>query len=450
MRMLTPTEKKNTIALFAALLWATSMAGQTPQTPTVPKPIARAASVRPPSQVDSVIQMVKAGLSEGLIVKSLQKQNKPANLTAADMVKLKNAGVSENIIGVMMDPASAPSSAAPVPAPEAAPANPPPSEPVVSAPPVPQGPPSAAVLKAQKKRVTVDEFDYSAVMTSIQAIFGTQQNIGKGIRAMLTTRLGQQGKLVIVERAKIKNVMNEQDLDNSNRVKKGTGSRTGIISGSDALLTGDVVIFGRDDKHTKIRGGGITGSVLGGIMNAKGSDKAVVAIDYRLVDGETSEIIATGEARGESERKSSTVGGFGGAWGKGFGGAEIDMTSSNFAQTIIGEATQDCVNKLADILNTQTENMKRNVREVEAMVADVAGNTLVINAGTADGVTSGDVFEVMRIVRDVKDPSTQEVLDRITEKTGEMTITTVKEKVATGVYSGAAVKKGFLVRKKIG
>ena len=445
--MVIPIRNTKVSVPLLASLCAMLLAAQTPQPPPVPKAVTRAASVRPPSQVDNVIAMTKAKLSEGLIIKTLQKQNKPVNLTPAEMVKLTNAGVSETVIGVMMDPAGAPAAAA---APVAAPAESiPPPPPVVSAPPPPPGPPTQAMINAQKKRVTIDEFDYSAVMTGVQAIFGTQQNIGKGIRAMLTTRLGQQGKLVIVERAKIQNVLKEQDFDNSNRVKKGSGARTGIISGSDALLTGDIVIFGRDDKHTNIRGGGITGSVIGGIMNAKSKNKAVVAIDYRLVDGETSEIVATGEARGESERSSNSIGGFGGAWGKGIGGAEIDMTSSNFGQTIIGEATQDCVNKLADILNQQTEHMKRNVREVEALVADVAGNTLVITAGTADGVASGDVFEVLQIVRDVKDPSTQEVLDRITNKVGEMTVTTVKEKVATGTYSGSAVKKGFLVRKKI-
>jgi len=41
----------------------------------------------------------------------------------------------------------------------------------------------------------------------------------------------------------------------------------------------------------------------------------------------------------------------------------VDMTSSNFAQTIIGEATQDCVNKLADILKEQSASMKKTASE---------------------------------------------------------------------------------------
>jgi hypothetical protein len=41
------------------------------------------------------------------------------------------------------------------------------------------------------------------------------------------------------------------------------------------------------------------------------------------------------------------------------------------------------------------------------------------------------------------------VLDRITNKVGEMTITSVRDKIATGTYSGAPAKVGYLARKKI-
>ena len=441
------------VSLASLSLFAIVGLAQTPPA-AAPKPApAKPAAAKPaaaPSQVDSVIQSVKAGLSENLIIKTLQRENKPANLTTADLVKLKNAGVSENIISVMLDPASAPA-----PAPAAAPAAasappPPPPEPApvaVSAP--PPGPPTAAQLQAQKKRVIVDEFDYSTVKTQVQAVFNTQQDIGKGIRAMLIKRIADANNMVVVERAKIQNIMKEQDFNASNRVKQGSGARVGNISGADAMLSGDIVVFGRDDKKRSVKGGGLFGSVIGGIAASKNEDKAVVVIDYRLIDAETSEVIATGEAKGESVRKGNALGAIGGALGKGVAGVQVDMTSSNFAETIIGEATQDCVNKLADILKEQSANMKKTVRAVETSVADVSGNTLVIAAGGNDGVNVGEIFEIHQVVREVKDPTTKEVLDRITNKVGEMTITSVRDKIATGTYVGAPAKVGYLARKKI-
>jgi len=443
------------LAVALTLLVALAL-GQTAAPKAAPKATpAKATATKAPSAVDSVIESVKAGLSESLIIRTLQRENKPANLAPADLVKLKNAGVSEKIIEVMLDPAAAPAAAAaapasaPAPAPvvAAAPAPAPAPEPapVAAAAPAPAGP----TAQADKKRVIVDEFDYSAVMTSVQAVFGTQQNIGKGIRAMLVTRLAQANKVVIVERAKMDNLIKEQDFNTSNRVKQGSGARVGQISGADALLSGDIVIFGRDDKKKSVKGGGIIGGAFGAIASSKNEDKAVVAIDYRLIDAETSEIIATGEARGESVRKGNALGAIGGAIGKGAAGVQIDMTSSNFAQTIIGEATQDAVNKIAEILLTQTVTMKKTVRPVEGRVADVSGKVLTLNVGSNDGVSAGDVFEVLRIVREVKDPVTKETLDVVTEKTGEMTITSVREKIATGNYTGSAAQNGFMARKKI-
>src|SRR5260370_1218920 len=125
------------------------------------------------------------------------------------------------------------------------------------------------------------------------------------------------------------------------------------------------------------------------------------------------------------------------------------MTSSNFAQTIIGEATMDCVNKLAEIINKQVPAMPKKAVDVEAYVADVAGSTVVISAGTNDGVNVGDSFEVLKVLREVKDPVTKEVLDRITEKVGDLRINAVRDKVSTGAYSGQPAQVGYVVRKKL-
>jgi curli biogenesis system outer membrane secretion channel CsgG len=427
--------------------------GQTAPQPAKPAP-AKPAAPKAASPVDQVIDLVNAGMSESLIIKSLQAQNKPAVLAPADLVRLQKAGVSENIINVMMDP-----KAAPAPAAAAAAAPPPPLPPQAAPPPPPPAPAPVATgrpvgdpgpaTQAQKKRVIVDPFDYSTVKSEVQAVFNTQQDIGKGIQAMLVKRLAEQGKVVIVERAKIKEIEAEQDRNAGNRVKQGTGARIGRISAADAILAGDIVVFGRDDKKKQVKGGGIIGGVIGGVANMNKEDKAVIVIDYKLIDAETSEIIATGEAKGESKRKSSGFGGLAGALGKGVAGVQIDMTSSNFAETIIGEATMDCVNQLADIMNKQASDMRKTVREVETTVADVAGSTLVIAAGANDGVNVGEVFEIHEVVREVKDPVTKEVLDRITNKVGEMTVTSVRDKISTGSYVGSPAKIGFLARKKV-
>jgi curli biogenesis system outer membrane secretion channel CsgG len=308
----------------------------------------------------------------------------------------------------------------------------------------------AAIAPAQKKAMTIDDFDYSAVMSSVQAIFGTQMNIGQGIQAMLVKRVAEGGKFTIVERKKIGAVMKEQDFSASNRVKQGTGARIGQIRGADLTLAGDIVVFGRDDRKTSAGvGAGVFGAGGGAIGGSKGEFKAVVVLDYRIIDEETSEIVGSGEARGESKRTSKSFGAALFAGGVGVGGG-FNMTSSNFGETIIGEATMDAVNQLAANINSADLTGGAGGRELDldAKVADVSGASITINAGTAAGLRVGQTFTVYHKGKEIKDPSTGEVLDVQTTPLGTLTITLVRDKISVGTYAGGgAPVVGDIVRK---
>jgi curli biogenesis system outer membrane secretion channel CsgG len=295
--------------------------------------------------------------------------------------------------------------------------------------------PTTATSRPQKKRVVVYTFD-----------FKPNQQVGEAIRSMLQSRLTQQAQVVVVERAQIDAIEAELKRNADGMVQAGTGAQIGRISGVDAVLAGDVIIFGRDDKkHTG--GAQVATSVCGacsGFTRTKTEEKAVVAINYRFIDAETSEVVATGEARGESKRTSKS-------WGAGVNGSAggADVTKSNFAETLVGEATMDCVNKLAALFTQQVQGMQRKRHELEAYVADISDNSMVITAGVNDGVVAGDVFEICKIDRVVRDPNTKEVLDRVVTKVGECTINSVRERVATGIYVGSQAEDGFVARKKL-
>ncbi|MBV8847115.1 MAG: hypothetical protein JO307_30265, partial [Bryobacterales bacterium] len=246
------------------------IAAQTPAQTTAPKtPVA--AKPAAPSRVDEVIQLVKGGMSEPRVIRTLQNENKPINLTTADLLKLQKAGVSENIINVMENPsagaappvaasASAPSSKAPAAVAETG-----------SACPLPAAVSSAPGSK--KRRLAVEAFDYSAVQTQVTAMFNNNVNIGQGIRAMLTERMGESKSVVLLEREKLKVIMAEQDFGATNRVKQGKQAKIGQITGADAWLLGDIVIFGRDDTRKKNGAAGAIRSVpLVGPLGGKIAD----------------------------------------------------------------------------------------------------------------------------------------------------------------------------------
>lgn len=302
----------------------------------------------------------------------------------------------------------------------------------------------AGSAQAQSKRsVSVQDFEYSAVRTAVQAIFGTQLDIGKGINALMVNRLAKQGTFRVVERPNVGTVLKEQDFGASGRVKRGTQARLGEIRGADYTLMGDIVVFGRDDRNRGGFGGGGTaaGGGFGGVGRSEG--KAVVVLAYRLVDNETSEIVAAGEARGESKRTSTR--GVAGFWGGGAVGAGgFDFSAANFAETIIGEATIEACDKLAADLSSRSGQaaQAKNI-EIEALVAAVEGGQVYLNAGSASGVQAGDTFAIQRVLKEVRDPATKEVLDVVVETIATVKITQVREKVAIGTLEGgASVKVG--------
>ena len=299
----------------------------------------------------------------------------------------------------------------------------------------------------QKRSVSIEDFEFATVMTDVQAIFGTQMNIGKGISGLMAKRIAQGNKFTVVERNKVSSILKEQDFGASGRVKKGTNARIGQIRGADFTIMGDIVTFGRDDQRR--RGGvGVIVPGAGGVAGGSKSEfKAVVTLSFRMIDNETSEVVMAGEARGESRRMSK--GGFAGLLIGGVGvGGFADMTSSNFGETIIGEAVIDACDKLSAQVGEQAGQISTTRQiDIEGRVADVNGSTVYINVGSSSGVAVGDKFSVSRIIREVKDPATKEVLDVVTEPIGSLMITSVREKIAIGTISGGTAKAGDRVEK---
>jgi hypothetical protein len=139
----------------------------------------------------------------------------------------------------------------------------------------------------------------------------------------------------------------------------------------------------------------------------------------------------------------------GGLYGGRGGAVQVDMTSSNFLETVIGEATLDCVNKLAAIANANENRIARRDREIEARIAEVDGPKVYLAAGSNDGIQNCDRLQVSRIIKEIKDPSTGEVLDLQTETVGELMVVEVREKISIAYFNGtSAPQVGYVARKR--
>ena len=300
-----------------------------------------------------------------------------------------------------------------------------------------------AAQAQEKKRVAVMNFDYATVRSYVASLFGTDQDVGKGIADLLVDKLVSDGTYRVIERAALDKILAEQNFSNSDRADANTAAKIARILGVDTIIIGSITQFGRDDKSTSVGGGalgGVTGRFgIGGVR--KSQSTAVVQVTARMIDTSTAEILASASGKGESSRSGTGLLGAGGS-GYGAGGAGIDMKSSNFGATILGEATNKAVADLAQQLDAKAAALPTTVMQISGLVADASPDgTVIINVGSKNGVKVGDRLDIRRKVREVKDPSTGKVIRSVEDAVGSILITEVDESSAVGKFTGPAPAK---------
>lgn len=120
------------------------------------------------------------------------------------------------------------------------------------------------------------------------------KEIGEGMRDMLSTALFNTNRFIVLEREKLEEVLKEQDLGASGRVKKGTEAPIGEIYGADLIIMGNLTEFSGGTEGSK---GDIE---IMGVRVDGGADKAHIALDIRIVDAKTSQIVAATSVEGSA------------------------------------------------------------------------------------------------------------------------------------------------------
>jgi curli biogenesis system outer membrane secretion channel CsgG len=196
--------------------------------------------------------------------------------------------------------------------------------------------PVLAQAKSSRPTVAVLDFDFGA----IQQWWSGNQDLGKGIADLIVDGLVEDGTYRIIERKKLETLLTEQDFSNSERADPSakTVAKVGKALGVKYMVVGSVTKFGTEQSNKGINAGAFGGSKygLGKVGSQKG--KANVAVTARLIDTSTGEIMASAKGEGVSSRSGMLLGASGGSGGSG-GGGGFEMGSSDYRESILGEAT---------------------------------------------------------------------------------------------------------------
>ncbi|HKI03922.1 MAG TPA: CsgG/HfaB family protein [Thermoanaerobaculia bacterium] len=123
---------------------------------------------------------------------------------------------------------------------------------------------------------------------------------------VFVTELVKSGKFRVVEREQLEALMQEKNLTLSGDVDPKSAVKIGKLLGVNYLLTGAVTEYGVTDKSA--HGSGI-GRLPGFSAGKRGF---TAAMNARLIDTSTGEIVWADEASGEESSVKVSVGGFGG------------------------------------------------------------------------------------------------------------------------------------------
>jgi len=168
-----------------------------------------------------------------------------------------------------------------------------------------------------KARVAVTKFIDKSAKGS------TTGKIGDGMSEMLANALFTTNRYIVLERQSLDDVIREQDLGASGRVKQETAARIGEIEGADLLIEGTITEFEPGSSGAGGAGGGripLPGRRRGISGIALGIKTSHVAMIVKVIDAKTSRRLASEQVEGKAtDIGGLAVGGGGGLAGV-FGG----------------------------------------------------------------------------------------------------------------------------------
>ncbi len=264
---------------------------------------------------------------------------------------------------------------------------------------------------AEKKiRIAVMPLD----MHQVKRWWTGNWDVGIGIAETITTELVNTGEFTVVERAQLQKVLDEQQLGKEGVLDPATAARVGNILGVQLMLLGTVTEFSLDTQKVNVP-----------ILGKVDVTIARCVINAKMVSVETAEIMAAMKGEGQFDRKGFALGGaFGDLQG-------LSFSSREFRDHILGQATEVAAKEIVEQTVEKTADLEPILipepPKLSGIVADVSSGEITINVGSKNGVEVGDIFEVYRKTKEIKDPKTGKVIMVKKEKIAEIEITEVVE-----------------------
>lgn len=219
--------------------------------------------------------------------------------------------------------------------------------------------------KVLKRKVAIARFTNETKHGNSFLLDEQHDRIGKQAMDILSARLTESGKFLMLERSDLNKINDEKTLT----------SVTSEMIGADYLIVGSVSEFGRNASSEV------------GVFSRNKKQTARAKVNVRLLDVRTSHIVFSEEGEGIAESEANTV----------FGVGE----RAGYNASLDDQALSAAISKL-------TSNLVENLLESpwRSYVLAEQDGLYLISGGKEQGINTGDSFAVVTKGKQVKNPQT--------------------------------------------
>jgi curli biogenesis system outer membrane secretion channel CsgG len=266
--------------------------------------------------------------------------------------------------------------------------------------------------------------------TTVSVAIPPPSEFARGLTEMLTSVLVRTNRFVVLERAAMQQIEQEQTIGQTKTTKE-TGAQQGGMLGAQALIIGDITGF----TFNKSSIGGSATNLIPGLGVAAERVSAEVIIDLRLIDATSGQILFSTKGKGKASQT-----GLAADLVKGEKSYSADATMT----TPLGQASRQALQEAVVGLLVGMPKMRWSAR-----VVDVRDEVIYLGAAASDGMQPGLELEVYEMGEALIDPATGQSLGAPERFVGLVKVETVLERFSTAkVVNGAGLARGQVVRLK--
>jgi len=258
-------------------------------------------------------------------------------------------------------------------------------------------------------------------------------DVGEALSSQLTTALQQTDCFIVTERTALSHILREQELGLAGVTNPETAPQSGRVAAAQVLVKADITEFEPQQESGGLNFGLASAKLPFGLRLGGSGGTSHVAIDLRLLDATTGEVLFTRRVEADSDSRGLALG---------LDFKQFTVGGDKFYKTPLGQATRVALNDAVFYVIEGTRQVPW-----QGQVVSRRGQSIFINAGDDAGIKVGDVLQVSAVAEALIDPESGLTLGKIENRVGQIKITQVQDKFAIASALGPfSVQRGDVIR----